>query len=187
MLNGAMILSGVVGPQFLPVRESFHSFSLHTMLFYCSSIALLLLFYRSSIALLLLFYCYTIIALSSDYPQRNTRALKNRNFSAGLLASTIYLSLVGWRLNNVRVFGYRGAGLDACKCNFNTWRMGLAMAKMKMERQRLAGSHARVASAPWSHPLLTTIIDPGVASGLSVRMYSTVHPQPQISEHGASW
>lgn len=36
--------------------------------------------------------------------------------------------------------GYRGAALDACKCNCNTWRMGLATATMKMERS-LAAIH----------------------------------------------
>lgn len=160
---------GVVGPQFLPVRELPFILSPH----HC----------------LLLLYCScSVLGLSTA----QLSGPQEPQFLGQTPRLNHYLSLVGWRLNSVRVFGYRGAGLDACKCNFNTWRMGLARATMKMERRRLCGSHARVPSVLVSPPRSrqsSTLVLPRVCLFVmySTVLYSTVHPQPQISACGASW
>lgn len=76
----------------------------------------------------------------------------------------LHLSLLRRRLNNVRGSGYRGAGLDACKCNSNTWRMGLATAKMEMGEEKKACLEAclsRIRAVVRS----LTIVDPGVCLG----------------------
>jgi hypothetical protein len=79
----------------------------------------------------------------------------------------LHLSLLRRRLNNVRGSGYRGAGLDACKCNSSTWRMGLATAKMEMGEEKKACREAclsrirAVVSSPRSLPSST----PAFASG----------------------
>lgn len=127
-----------------------------------------------------------ITVLSSDFsytiltPRKPHLLGQTRNLNQ-------HLSLIRQRLNSVRVFGYRGAGLNACKWNSNTWRMGLATATMKIGGGLLRAMLEKYLCHGLNDPVLSsTLVLPRVPV-YSTILYSTVHPQPQISGRGASW